>query len=144
MLSYVANLTIEGAILPHFKWFLHKNWHLKSKSLCGKSCLLIAKLDFVQVCGLSLNFYNNTLRRFYKFSDNQQTWTSPTSADNITSLKCAKECLRPKKKKSLIALSPLKKNGSVGGIFFFYYLFFFFINTIFECKMRPEFLMKVS
>ena len=26
--------------------------------------LSIAKLDFVQVCGLSLNFYNNTLRKF--------------------------------------------------------------------------------
>ena len=45
--------------------------------------LLIAKLDFVQVCGLSLNFYNNTLRKFYKFSNSRQTWTSPTlqSAD---------------------------------------------------------------
>ena len=45
--------------------------------------LSIAKLDFVQVCGLSLNFYNNTLRKFYKFSDSQETWTSPTlqSAD---------------------------------------------------------------
>ena len=45
--------------------------------------LSIAKLDFVQVCELSLNFYNNTLRKFYKFSDSQQTWTSPTlqSAD---------------------------------------------------------------
>ena len=45
--------------------------------------LSIAKLDFVQVCGLSLNFYNNTLRKFYKFSDSRETWTSPTlqSAD---------------------------------------------------------------
>ena len=45
--------------------------------------LSIAKLDFVQVCGLSLNFYNNTLRKFYKFSDSRKTWTSPTlqSAD---------------------------------------------------------------
>ena len=46
--------------------------------------LSIAKLDFVQVCGPSLNFYNNnTLRKFYKFSDSRQTWTNPTlqSAD---------------------------------------------------------------
>ena len=45
--------------------------------------LSIAKLDFVQVCGLSLNFYNNTLRKFYKFSDSWETWASPTlqSAD---------------------------------------------------------------
>ena len=47
--------------------------------------LSIAKLDFVQVCGLSLNFYKNTLRKFYKFSDSRKTWswTSPTlqSAD---------------------------------------------------------------
>ena len=45
--------------------------------------LSIAKLDFVQVFGLSLNFYNNTLRRFYNFSDSRQTWTSLTlqSAD---------------------------------------------------------------
>ena len=35
--------------------------------------LSIAKLDFVQVCGLSLNFYNNTLRKFYKFSDSRKT-----------------------------------------------------------------------
>ena len=35
--------------------------------------LSIAKLDFVQVCGLSLNFYNNTLRKFYKFSDSRET-----------------------------------------------------------------------
>ena len=35
--------------------------------------------------------------------------------------------LRPKKKISLIALSPLKKNGSVGGIFFFFFNFFFFL-----------------
>ena len=43
----------------------------------------IAKLDFVQVCRLSLNVYNNTLRKFYKFSDSCQSWTSPTlqSAD---------------------------------------------------------------
>ena len=34
--------------------------------------LSIAKLDFVQVCGLSLNFYNDTLRTFYKFSDSRQ------------------------------------------------------------------------
>ena len=42
--------------------------------------LSIAKLDFVQVCGLSLKFYNNTLRKFYKFSDSRETWswTSPT------------------------------------------------------------------
>ena len=45
--------------------------------------LSIAKLDFVQVCGLSLNFCNKTLRKFYKFSDSRETWTSPTlqSAD---------------------------------------------------------------
>ena len=45
--------------------------------------LSIAKLDFAQVCGLSLNFYNNTLRKFHKFSDSPETWTSPTlqSAD---------------------------------------------------------------
>ena len=45
--------------------------------------LSIAKLDFIQVCGLSLNFYNKTLRKFYKFSDSRKTWTSPTlqSAD---------------------------------------------------------------
>ena len=68
---------------------------------CGShKKLLIAKLDFVQVCGLSLNFYSNTLRKFYKFSDSRPTWASPTlqwridqSADNITGLKCAKECL---------------------------------------------------
>ena len=35
--------------------------------------LSIAKLDFVQVCGLSLSFYNNTLRKFYKFSDSWET-----------------------------------------------------------------------
>ena len=35
--------------------------------------LSIAKLDSVQVCGLSLNFCNNTLRKFYKFSDSRQT-----------------------------------------------------------------------
>ena len=35
--------------------------------------LLIAKLDFVQVCGLSLSFYNNTLRKFYKFSESRET-----------------------------------------------------------------------
>ena len=62
--------------------------------------LSIAKLDFVQVCGLSLNYYSNTLRKFYKFSDSRPTWASPTlqwwidqSADNITGLKCARECL---------------------------------------------------
>ena len=45
--------------------------------------LSIAKLDFVQVCRLSLNLYSNTLRKFYKFSDSRETWTSPTlqSAD---------------------------------------------------------------
>ena len=31
--------------------------------------LSIAKLDFVQVCGLWLNFYNNSLRKFHKFRD---------------------------------------------------------------------------
>ena len=62
--------------------------------------LSIAKLDFVQVCGLSLSFYNSTLRKFYKFSDSRETWTSPTlqSADwpisrHIIGLRCAKECL---------------------------------------------------
>ena len=35
--------------------------------------LSIAKLDFVQVCGLSLSFYNNTLRKFYKFCDSRET-----------------------------------------------------------------------
>ena len=63
--------------------------------------LSIAKLDFVQVCGLSLNFYNNTLRKFYKESatvgrlDQVQLCNRPIdqSADNITGLKCAKECL---------------------------------------------------
>ena len=40
--------------------------------------LSIVKFDFVQVSGLSLNFYNNTLRKFYKFSDSWQTWTSLT------------------------------------------------------------------
>ena len=35
--------------------------------------LSIAKLDFAQVCGLSLNFFNNTLRKFYKFSDSPET-----------------------------------------------------------------------
>ena len=35
--------------------------------------LSITKLEFVQVRGLSLNFYNNTLRKFYKFSDSQET-----------------------------------------------------------------------
>ena len=35
--------------------------------------LSIAKMDFVQVCGLSLNFYNNTLRKFYKFCDSRET-----------------------------------------------------------------------
>ena len=45
--------------------------------------LSIAKLDFVQICGLSLHFYNNTLRKFYKFSDSRETLKSPTlqSAD---------------------------------------------------------------
>ena len=42
---------------------------------CGhRRKLSIAKLDFVQVCGLSLNFYNNIpLCKFYKFSDSQET-----------------------------------------------------------------------
>ena len=35
--------------------------------------LSIAKLDFVQVCGLLLSFYNKTLRKFYKFSDSRET-----------------------------------------------------------------------
>ena len=41
------------------------------------------RTHFVQVCRLSLNVYNNTLRKFYKFSDSRQSWTSPTlqSAD---------------------------------------------------------------
>ena len=56
---------------------------LPRKSLWTPQKLSIAKLDSVQVCGLSLNFYNNTLRKFYKFSDSRETWTSPTlqSAD---------------------------------------------------------------
>ena len=56
---------------------------LPRKSLWTPQKLSTAKLDFVQVCGLSLNFYNNTLCKFYKFSDSRKTWTSPTlqSAD---------------------------------------------------------------
>ena len=34
--------------------------------------LSIVKLDFVQVCGLSLNFFNDTLRTFYKFKIQRQ------------------------------------------------------------------------
>ena len=62
--------------------------------------LSIAKLDFVQVCGLSLNFYNNTLRKFYNSGtvgrlEQVQLCNRriAQSADNITGLKCAKECL---------------------------------------------------
>ena len=58
--------------------------YLHHVNRCGHhKKFLIAKLDFIQVCGLSLNFYNNTLRKFYKFSDSRKTWTSPTlqSAD---------------------------------------------------------------
>ena len=46
---------------------------LPRKSLWTPQKLSIAKLDFVQVCGLSLNFYNNTLRKFYKFGDSRET-----------------------------------------------------------------------
>ena len=76
------------------KGLIHKYWKGTTKRVtlvylyhvnrCGHhKKLSIAKLDSVQVCGLSLNFYNNTLRKFYKFSDSRETWTSPTlqSAD---------------------------------------------------------------
>ena len=77
----------------HHESVLSINWgntkrvtlvYLYRVNRCGHhKKLSIAKLDFVQVCGLSLNFYNNTLRKFYKISDSQKTWTSPTlqSAD---------------------------------------------------------------
>ena len=48
--------------------------YLNHVNRCGHhKKLSIAKLDFVQVCGQSLNFYNNTLRKFYKFSDSRKT-----------------------------------------------------------------------
>ena len=60
----------------------------------------MAKLDFVQVCRLSLNVYNNTLRKFTNSATvsslEQVQHCNPRidqSADNITGLKCAKECL---------------------------------------------------
>ena len=34
-MKYKAYLTIEGAILSHFQWFLHKNWDLKNKTWVG-------------------------------------------------------------------------------------------------------------
>ena len=46
---------------------------LPRKSLGHPLKLSIAKLDFVQVCRLSLNFYNNFLCKFYKFSDSRQS-----------------------------------------------------------------------
>ena len=61
--------------------------------------LSIAKLDFVQVCGLSLNFYNNSvsftnLATVGKLEQVQLcNQLIDQSADNITGLKCAKECL---------------------------------------------------
>ena len=33
--THMAYLTIEGAILSHFQWFLHKNWDLKNKTWVG-------------------------------------------------------------------------------------------------------------
>ena len=80
-----------------------------------------------------------------KFRQLQQTKLLCTSKWLVTDLLEVKfltsisRVIRPKKKISLIALSPLKKKW-VGR----WNIFFFFINTIFECKMRPEFLMKVS
>ena len=60
----------------------------------------LAKLDFVQVCRLSLNVYNNNLRKFTNSATvsslEQVQHCNPRidqSADNITGLKCAKECL---------------------------------------------------
>ena len=60
----------------------------------------LAKLDFVQVCRLSLNVYNNTLGKFTNSATvsslEQVQHCNPRidqSADNITGLKCAKECL---------------------------------------------------
>ena len=58
------------------------------------------KLDFVQVCGPSLNFYNKPLRNFTNSAtvgrlEQVQLCNRliDQSADNITGLKCAKECL---------------------------------------------------
>ena len=60
----------------------------------------LAKLDFLQICRLSLNIYNNTLRKFTNSATvsslEQVQHCNPRidqSADNITGLKCAKECL---------------------------------------------------
>ena len=60
----------------------------------------LAKFDFVQVCRLSLNVYNNNLRKFTNSATvsslEQVQHCNPRidqSADNITGLKCAKECL---------------------------------------------------
>ena len=70
---YLATLVSVGSIkLVTLVYLYHVNRWGTHKQLS------IAKLDFVQVCWLSLNFYNNTLRKFYKFSDSRQTWTSPT------------------------------------------------------------------
>ena len=59
--------------------------------------LLIARLDFVQVCGLSLNFCNNTYVNFRNLATvgrfvQVQFYIRPVdqSAGNITGLKCAK------------------------------------------------------
>ena len=72
-ISYIPGLNQVGDTLILY----HVNrWGTDNK-------LSIAKLDFVQVCGLLLNFYNNTLRTFYKFSYSRQDWTCLTlqSAD---------------------------------------------------------------
>ena len=65
LLAIFFNPKIESTI-PITTWTI--DWKMPS----------IAKLDFVQVCRLSLNVYSNTLRKFYKFSDSRQSWTSPT------------------------------------------------------------------
>ena len=73
----------------------------------------IAKLDFVQVSGLSLNFYNNICVSFTNSATVERleqvqlcNRLIDQSADNITGLKCAKECL----------MGNFKKNG-------FFYIF---------------------
>ena len=75
---------------------------LPRKSLEHPQKLSIAKLDFVQVCGLSLNFYNNTLHRFYKiqrqsadlnksnfaiggFTNQQTIWPASNAQKNVLS-----------------------------------------------------------
>ena len=51
-MDFSKRVTVTLVYLYHVnRWDTHKK-------------LSIAKLDFVQVCGLSLNFYNNTLRKF--------------------------------------------------------------------------------